>query len=260
MFISTVDPIAFSLGPVTFRWYGLLFSGGFIIGYFIMQYMFKLKHYKSEDLDKLLMVIFIGTVLGARLGHCFIYEPDFYLAHPIEILKIWKGGLASHGGGLGVLIALLIFVRGKQYTFFELTDMLSAPIALVGCLIRIGNFANSEILGIPTNSDYGVVFARIGENFPRHPAQLYEACAYFLTFICLLTLYFAWKKRPQGTLFGVFFTLIFGARFLIEPLKTEQADYSTGTIFTVGQYLSLPFILLGIVTFIWAFYSHRKGQ
>ena len=150
MFVSTLDPIAFSIGPLSIRWYGLLFSIGFIIGYCIMQYFFRKKNYKTEDLDKLLVYIFVGTVLGARLAHCFIYEPDFYLKYPSRILMIWEGGLASHGGCLGVLIAVLLFLRKTSYRFLELADMLCVPTALVCSMIRMGNFINSEILGIPT--------------------------------------------------------------------------------------------------------------
>lgn len=258
MFISFADPTAFTLGPITVRWYGLLFSGGFIIGYIIMQLMFRQKHYNTQDLDRLLVYIFAGTVLGARLGHCLIYEPDFYLSHPLEILKVWQGGLASHGGAIGVTLAVMLFNRKKKYGLMELGDMLCVPISLVACLIRVGNFMNSEILGIPTKADYGVIFARLGENFPRHPAQLYEALAYFLTFLILLAVYFLYKKRPHGLILGLMLIIIFSARLLIEPFKVEQADYSTGSFFTVGQYLSLPFVAVGIVIVLFAYASARR--
>lgn len=258
MFVSNLDPVALSLGPVTFGWYGLLFTGGFIIGYFIMQHFFKVKGYNTQDLDKLLLMLFLGTVIGARLGHCLFYAPDYYLANPLQILMIWKGGLASHGGTLGVLIVLWLFCRKSRYSFIELADMLSVPTALVCTMIRIGNFFNSEILGIPTNSDYGVVFARLGENFPRHPAQLYEAACYFVFFIALALLYHFYKKRPQGFIFGLFITLVFTSRFFIENIKVEQADYSTDSILTVGQYLSMPFIAAGLLMILWAYIKNSK--
>jgi phosphatidylglycerol:prolipoprotein diacylglycerol transferase len=258
LFVSNIEPLVLSLGPISIRWYGLLFSFGFIIGYFLMQYMFKKLQYKTEDLDKLLVLVFFGTVIGARLGHCFFYEPDFYLSHPLEILKIWHGGLASHGGTVGVLITVFIFCRRYQYRLLEMLDMLSIPVSLVSTLIRCGNFTNSEILGIPTHGDYGVIFARLGETFPRHPAQLYEACAYLITFIVLSLIYFNFKKRPHGLIFGLLFILVFGSRILIEPFKMEQADYSTGTIFTVGQYLSVPFILAGLAVIIYAYHRQKK--
>ena len=260
MFVNTLNPIAFTFGPLSVRWYGLLFSSGFIIGYIIMQIFFRRKHYQTEDLDKLLLYIFIGTVIGARLAHCLIYEPDFYLSNPIEILKIWEGGLASHGGALGVTVAVLVFLHSHKYRFLEIADMLCVPIALVCSMIRVGNFFNSEILGIPTGSDYGVIFARLGETFPRHPAQLYEAFAYFCVFIILFLIYQFYKKRPDGLILGLLLTLSFILRMLIEPFKIEQADYSTNSILNVGQLLSIPFVLTGIAVIIYSYMKSRKNK
>lgn len=254
MFFWDADPIAFSLGPITMRWYGLLFAGGFVLGYFIMGAMFKSKKYNTDDLDRLLLYIFAGTIIGARLGHCLIYEPDFYLANPLEILKVWNGGLASHGGTIGVIIAYFIFIkRSKKYHFMEIADMLSVPIALVCTFIRLGNLMNSEILGKPTNSDFGVVFLRLGEDFPRYPAQLFEGISYFIIFVLLSLLYIVWKQRPQGFLLGLLLLLIYTSRFFIEPFKEEQADYSTNIILNVGQLLSLPFIAgsLALLVILW---------
>lgn len=261
MFVSTLNPIAFSLGPLSIRWYGLLFSIGFIIGYCIMQYFFRRKNYKTEDLDRLLVYIFAGTVLGARLAHCFIYEPDFYLSHPSHIFMIWEGGLASHGGCLGVIIAVLLFLRKTSYRFLEIADMLCVPTALVCSMIRVGNFINSEILGVPTGSDtYGVIFAAIGDVVPRHPVQLYESAAYFSIFALLLCIYLFSRKRPQGLIFGLLFTLAFTARFVLEPFKVEQADYTTGSLMNVGQLLSIPFMLLGAGIIVYACVKNRKSN
>ncbi|MCR5536822.1 MAG: prolipoprotein diacylglyceryl transferase [Succinivibrio sp.] len=246
MFVSTISPLAFALGPLEVRWYGVLFSGGFIIGYFMMQYFFRRKHYATADLDQLLVYLFIGTVIGARLGHCFFYEPDFYLSHPLEILKIWKGGLASHGGTIGVMLSIYLFVRKKKYGFLELADMLSIPIALVCVMIRLGNFCNAEILGIPSAGDYGVIFASLGEDFPRHPVQLYEAAAYLGTFMILLCCYLKIKTRGSGFITGELLVLVFLARMLIEPYKLEQADYDLGLGLNLGALLSIPFVLLGL--------------
>lgn len=260
MFISTLDPVLFSLGPLTIRWYGALFSGGFIVGYFIMQHLFKLRGYDTRDLDKMLILIFAGTLIGARLAHCLIYVPDYYLAHPLEIFMIWKGGLASHGGTLGVLIALWWFCKRTKYSFFTIADMLSLPTALVCTLIRIGNFFNSEIVGIPTYSDYGVVFTALGETFPRHPAQLYEAICYFAIFLLLTGIYHLYKKSPAGFIFGLFIALVFTSRFIIEYVKVEQADYSTDSVLTVGQYLSIPFIIAGLLVMIWAYIKNKNKE
>lgn len=260
MFVWDIDPVAFSVGPVTLRWYGLLFSGGFVLGYFIMQAMFKRARYNTEDLDRMLFYVFLGTIIGARLGHCLIYDPSYYLAHPVDILKIWQGGLASHGGTVGVILAFTLFIRRSKgrYRFFEIADMIVVPIALVCTFIRIGNFMNSEILGIPTDSPFGVVFARLGEDFARYPAQLMEALAYYMTFILLLSLYIMWKKRPEGMLLAILLFCIFTARLLIEPLKIEQAEYSTHMALNVGQLLSLPFIAGSIVLMVYLFRRDRK--
>ena len=262
MFIWDGDPVALRLGPVLFRWYGLLFAGGFIIGYFMMYAMFKRAKYNTDDLDRMLIYIFLGTLIGARLAHCLIYEPDFYRSNPLEILYIWKGGLASHGGTLGVVLAFFIFIkRSKKYSFFEIADMLTVPIALVCTFIRIGNFMNSEILGKPTYGDFGVIFARLGEDFPRYPAQLFEAGAYFATFIILTILYFVWQRRPRGFMLGLLLFLIYTARFFIEPFKEEQADYSTHMALNVGQLLSIPFIIgaLLIMLISWL-YARKQAQ
>lgn len=258
MFISTLDPIAFSLGPIHVRYYGLLFSLGFIIGYLMMQYFFRKKQYKTDDLDKLLVYLFIGTVVGARLAHCLIYEPSYYLSHPLDILKIYEGGLASHGGCLGVIVAVVFFLRKAKYKFLELADMICIPTALVCSMIRVGNFFNSEILGSYTNSDYGVVFARLGEIAPRHPAQLYEAFAYFSIFLLIFAIHFLAKKRPSGLIFGLFFTLAFIARIIIEPFKMEQADYETSI--NVGLLISVPFVIAGICIIVISFYLNKKQQ
>ena len=256
LFVSTVNPIAFSIGPLEIRWYGLLFSGGFIIGYFIMQMMFRHRHWKSDDLDRMLVCMFLGTVIGARLGHCLFYEPDYFLSHPLEILKIWKGGLASHGGAAGVLIILAWFCHQYRSNFMMLADMMVVPTALVCALIRVGNFMNSVIVGIPTNGSFGVVFTALGEDFPRYPAQLFEAACYFTIFILLSLLFVFWRKRNSGMLFGLFVFSVFLSRFLIEYIKVEQADYLTGSSLTVGQYLSVPFIIAGLAIMLLA----HKGR
>lgn len=259
MFIVDIDPIAFRIGPLAIRYYGLLFAGGFIIGYFIMQAMFKSLHYKTEDLDKLLVYIFIGTVVGARLGHCLVYEPSFYLSNPIEILKIYEGGLASHGGTLGVILALYLFLRkNKQYKFLELVDMLSIPVALVATMIRIGNFLNAEILGKFYDGPFSVIFVRLHDGgIPRHPVQLYEALCYFGLFIVLSLIYKFYTSRPVGFIFSLLIIVIFGSRMVLEQFKLEQADYSTNIFLNVGQLLSIPFVIAGVVLLVYIF--RKKG-
>ena len=244
------DPILLQLGPLAIHWYGALFAGGFLIGYQIMQHIYRREGYPTEQLDKLLTYIFIGTVVGARLAHVIFYEPEYYFSNPIEILKIWRGGLASHGGTVGVLLAIWLFVKQHPDTrLFWLMDRLAIPTALVACFIRLGNFMNSEIVGLPTNGSWGVVFERI-DLLPRHPVQLYEAARYALTFLVLLSLYRLQKMKREGFGFGLFMTLIFGSRFLLEFVKTPQAAYESSFAISVGQWLSIPFILLGIIAMV----------
>lgn len=247
------DPALFSLGPLTVRWYGLMFALGFFIGYQIVAAMFKHEGAPEKWLGILLIYLVIGTIVGARLGHVFFYEWDYYSQHPDEILKVWNGGLASHGGTIGNIIALLIFSRfvskkAPSWTF----DKIVIPIALVGGLIRIGNLMNSEIYGGPTSLPWGFVFLRNGETIPCHPTQLYEAACYFALFALLMWMY--WKRNAEERpwlITGIFFIWVFGSRFLIEYVKNVQVPSEYEMIakygMNLGQMLSIPFILLGII-------------
>jgi len=241
-----VAPELFRVGPLVVRWYGLLFALLFWIGYLLGRWMYRTEGKDSERLNDLLVYLLIGTVVGARLGHCLLYEPVFYLAHPLEILKVWKGGLASHGGAVGVLIALYLFSRrnpGESYLW--LLDRVVVATALGGALIRLGNLFNSEILGLATTVPWAFVFERVDQT-PRHPVQLYEALCYALIFVGLIIVYRQLKSNtPQGSLTGLFLLAVFTARFLLEFLKERQADYGQNLPLSVGQILSIPFILAG---------------
>ena len=254
-FIWNADPILLDLGPLQLRWYGLLFTGGFLIGYYLMQWMYKREHKDVKQLDRLLIYMFAGAVIGARLGHVLFYQPEYYLQHPLEILMIWRGGLASHGGTVGMLIACYLFLRHTSDPYLYFVDRLTLPIAWGSMCIRLGNFFNSEILGPVTHSWFGIVFARVGPE-SRHPAQLYEAAAYLFTFLLLLFLY---KRKAgvwaNGFLTGTMFVSIFGLRFLIEFTKVEQADYVLNMPLNVGHLLSIPFIVLGL----YFLYRSRKN-
>ena len=264
-FISwNADPILFSLGPLSVRWYGLMFAIGFLIGYEIVSRMFKHEGAKEKWLGILLLYLVAGTVIGARLGHVFFYEWPYYSQHPSEILKIWEGGLASHGGTIGNIISLLLFSwlvskTPPSWVF----DKVVVPVALVACLIRIGNLMNSEIYGGPTSLPWGFIFLRNGETFPSHPTQIYEASAYLILFVILMWMY--WKKNMEERpwfITGFFFTWVFGFRFLIEYVKNVQvsselqmiADYGIN----MGQLLSIPFILLGIFLMVYALIKPRQ--
>ncbi len=253
------DPTLFALGPLAIRWYGLLFAAAFLIGFYLMQWIYRREQQPLEELDRLLLYLLIGTVVGARLGHVLFYDPGYYFAHPLDILKIWEGGLASHGGALGILLALFLYQRKHSYvSYLWLLDRLAIPAALGGMFIRIGNFMNSEILGIPTGGNWGVVFQRV-DALPRHPVQLYEATVYALIFLVLLLLY----RRPAirmraGALFGALMVLVFVARFFLEFFKTRQAAYEASFQISVGQWLSIPFVLLGLALLVHAYW--RRGH
>jgi len=255
--------------PVVF--YGAWFVLGFMVSYFIVVRLLtqKLQQDRFDSLekcrdsaalltDRLTWFVILGTLIGARLGHVFFYEWPLYQDQPLEIFKIWKGGLASHGGVLGVMAALCLFRRSikKQFptlTFIAILDLLVIPSGLVGCCIRIGNFFNQEILGPETSLPWGVIFGHPMEGgpvVPRHPTQLYEAIAYFAIF-CLLTS--LWRRRPAlwppGYLSGLFFILLFTTRFFLEFIKESQGYVIDESLLQTGQLLSLPFILLGFVLY-----------
>lgn len=230
------------------NWYGLLFASGFFLGYMIVRKMFRDENIPEKWLDKLLMYVMIATIIGARLGHVFFYDWSYYSAKPEKIIAVWEGGLASHGAVIGIIFALWLYSkRVSKKSILWILDRVVVPIAIAGCFIRLGNLMNSEIIGIPTGSDYGFIFTQLGETFPRHPAQLYESVSYLLIFILLF--YMFWKtdaKKKSGLLFGVFLTAIFTARFIIEFIKEGQADRDAELFLNTGQLLSIPAVLIGL--------------
>ena len=258
----TVDPEIFSIGAREIRWYALMFVVGFAIGYKIVERMWKREDINPKWIDPLLYYTLIGTVVGARLGHCLFYAPEYYLSNPFEILKMWEGGLASHGGVLGIIVAIYFYSkyvshRSMMWTF----DKLVTPTGLVAALIRFGNLINHEIYGHPTDKPWGFRFVTNLRAWkegaepiftpPCHPTQLYEAICYLLTFALCMWLYFkkdAWKK--EGFIFGIFMICIFASRFFIEYLKEVQETFEEGMTLNMGQLLSIPFVLMGIY-FVW---------
>jgi prolipoprotein diacylglyceryl transferase len=255
-----VDPELFPVGPLSIRWYGLLFAAAFYFSYLIVRKMFKKEGVSDEVLDRLTLYVFIGTVVGARLGHCLFYEPDYYLSNPVEIFKIWKGGLASHGGAIGILIALYLFVKKEKRPYIWILDRIAVVAAISGFFIRMGNLFNSEIYGYETDLPWGFVFVKAGETVPKHPTQIYEALAYILIFALLYYLYNAARKgnvRP-GLLFGWFLVLVFTARFFIEYLKEVQVEAEKTMTLKLGQSLSLPFIIAGIIILYFSYKNPKK--
>jgi len=239
---------------ITVRWYGLFFAIGFLIGYEIVARIFRHEGAPERWLGILLMWTVAGTIIGARLGHVFFYEWDVYSKDPVTILYIWQGGLASHGGTIGIIIGVILFSlittkRSPLWTF----DRLVIPIALVGGLIRLGNLMNSEIYGTATTLPWGFKFVNsrqwheMYEGLACHPTQIYEALCYFALFVLLMWMY--WKKNAEerpGLIFGVFFIGIFVPRFLIEFIKNDQVGFEAGMVLNMGQWLSVPFIIIGV--------------
>lgn len=253
----TANPILIN-SPVTIRWYGLMFVIGFYLGYLIMARIFRHEGAPEKWLGSLLVYVVVATIVGARLGHVFFYAWDYYSQHPIEILYTWEGGLASHGGTIGIMIAIILFsIFVTKKSPFWTFDRLVIPIALVGALIRIGNLMNHEIYGHPTDLPWGFRFVTNIHGWingaepifsqPSHPTQLYEAGCYLALFALLMWMY--WKKNAEkrpGLLFGVFFVVLFTCRFLIEFIKNPQEEFEIGMTLNMGQWLSIPFILMGI--------------
>jgi prolipoprotein diacylglyceryl transferase len=244
--IWNIDPVIVTFGPLTLGWYGLFFASGFLVGVNIMQWIYRRDGRDPGELDRLLWFVLGGTIVGMRLVHCLFYDPKYFLAHPLEILEIWKGGYASHGGAIGLLLAVYWYCRrAGRPTYLWLLDRLAIAAVITGAFIRIGNFFNSEIIGVPTDSVFGVVFLRV-DALPRHPVQLYEAITYLAIFLVMLWLYRTKRATANGVLTGTYLALVFGARFGLEFFKTPQATYEAGNVISVGQYLSVPFVVVGI--------------
>lgn len=258
--VWNVDPIIFRIGPVAVRWYSLLFVAGFPLGYWLFERFYKREGVDTKLLEPLLYALLIGTIVGARLGHCFFYEPAYFFSaeHWVEIFKPWKGGLASHGGAIGVILAAWWYASryGKKNGFDMLwvCDRLAICVAFAGCLIRLGNLFNSEIYGTVTDLPWGFIFERRGETLPKHPTQLYEALTYLLLGLFLLWQYdHGLEQRYRGWFLGVFFIVCFGMRSLIEFIKEPQVEFEENMTFDMGQWLSVPFIIVGILLVVYAY-------
>lgn len=253
--------------------YGLLFVSGIIIGFFVIRRMFRKERVREDLLDKLLMYMVIATVVGARLGHVFFYDWDQYKNNLLDIFKIWEGGLASHGAAAAILIALYIFSkRVSKKSMLWVLDRVSAPIAIAGCFIRLGNLVNSEIVGKETTVSWGFRFMKHDCDSPamdcawdqiplRHPTQIYEAAFYLATFLLLMYLY--WKRkayRREGLLFGVFMIVLWTGRFLVEFLKEGQTERDYTGWLNTGQWLSIPLIVIGIVILVRSLRNKKEPE
>ena len=287
----TANPEIFTLGPLSVRWYGLFFAIAFYAGYKIMEFVYKREGLDENETDRVSLHMIIGVVVGARLGHVLFYQPDYYFghyfgvidpgtgklieSHLLEVLQIWKGGLASHGAAIGILIALYLYSRKPQIpSYLWVLDRLILTVAFGGIFVRLGNLMNSEIYGHETSLPWGFRFVKdpasmhlaknpafegcinyMNTSFcPRHPTQLYEALGYLITFI-ILAIYYKnhsgpnkeKNPMPTGFMFGLFLILLFGVRFIVEFFKENQVDFESKLPLDMGQLLSIPFIIAGIV-------------
>jgi prolipoprotein diacylglyceryl transferase len=255
-----VSPEIFSIGNWAIRWYGLLFASSFFFGYLILVKVFNKEKIAIKFLDELTTYMIIGTVVGARLGHCLFYEPSYYLQHPLKILMVWEGGLASHGAGIALPLTIILFSRVRKFPFLWVMDRVVIVVALSGFLIRTGNLMNSEIFGIPTTLPWGFYFLRASNPAealdPRHPTQLYEGFSYLLIFLFLWRYYYLKDGKPSpGFIFGMFLVLVFGVRFFIEFIKEPQVGFEQSMFLNMGQLLSIPFVIAGVLLIL---YSKNK--
>ena len=272
------------IGPITLRWYGTFWLVGIVGAYFMVKWLYKDQKIKEELFDPLFIYSFIGILVGARLGHCLFYEPDYFLSSGTHFLEMfvpmhkmadgtWKftgyAGLASHGGTLGLMIALWLYCRKTKMNLWHVLDNIAIATPITACCIRLGNLMNSEIIGKPTDVPWAFIFEQV-DNIPRHPGQLYEAIAYFCFIFVMLGFY--WKSRGtrseergtkelstlnsqlstkkvgSGFYFGLVLTLIFTFRFFIEYTKADQVDFEAGMPFNMGQLLSVPFVIIGVAS------------
>ena len=263
-----VDPELFRIGSFAVRWYGLLFVSGFVLGYWMITKFFECDNVDKRILDPLLYTLLLGTLVGARLGHCIFYQPDYYFGSWdgfLEIFQVWKGGLASHGGTIVLFFCMMWFARKygpkNNFDFVWILDHLCIAVAFAATFIRLGNLFNSEIYGDVTSLPWGFVFERRGEVEPKHPTQLYEALSYFLLGLFLLWLYVKkLDKVYRGTFIGIFFIVCFGMRFIIEFIKEPQVEFEETMLLDMGQILSIPFIILGIGFLVYAWKKKQPAR
>ncbi|NOQ64237.1 MAG: prolipoprotein diacylglyceryl transferase [Methyloprofundus sp.] len=245
-FTWEIDPVLASFGSLRIHWYGALFALALLSNYIFMHWVYWRELNDTSDVDRLLWYCMGGSVLGARIAHVLFYSPSYYLAHPLKVFAIWEGGLASHGGVFGVLIALYIYQRKASFNYFWILDRAAIAASFSGCLVRLGNFFNSEIAGTATQAPWAVIFKRI-DDIPRHPVQLYESLSYLAISLFLFYLY---KKSDcfdfHGRLCAWFLVLIFSMRFYLEFYKVRLVNDATSAWLSTGQMLSIPFILVGL--------------
>lgn len=273
-----VDPVLIHLGGVEIRWYGLLWAIGLYVCWKVNERMYKRENCPAEWPDLLFFWMAAGVIIGARLGHCWFYEWHLtddpiqifswtiqyrnpYIEHPLRLLYIWEGGLSSHGGAIGLIIAAILLNKFKysrypqfQTSWLWILDRLCIGVCFTAMLIRLGNLMNSEIYGGPTDLPWGFIFVRDGQTVPCHPTQIYEILYCFVALCVTWPLYrYTQARRREGLLLGVFFEIVFVTRFLLEFIKNDQEAFEADYLLNMGQILSIPFIALGIYLIIRAY-------
>ncbi|MDD3108266.1 MAG: prolipoprotein diacylglyceryl transferase, partial [Alistipes sp.] len=242
-------PTLFTFGPLEVRYYGLMWALALGLSAYIFSNLIKREGYSEKIFDSIFWYGVLSTIIGARVGHCLFYDPGYYLTHPIEILYIHQGGLASHGAAIGLLVGLWLFSRKNKMSYLWALDRITIAVCISGALVRIGNLMNSEIYGTVTSLPWGFIFVRNQETLPMHPTQLYEAFFYFLLFGLLCWMYYRRNlaHTRQGFMFGIFLIALFGFRFFVEFIKNPQEEFERNMMLDMGQWLSIPFVILGVV-------------
>ncbi len=284
------DVVAFSLGPLEVRWYSLCWCLGLFAVYQLMHYLFKEQKLGEDKFEPMFLYCFLGILLGARLGHCLFYEPAYFLSHPVEMILPMRQfpdgewhftgyeGLASHGGTLGLMIAIILYSRKVKLNLMHILDNVAIVTPVCACAIRLGNLMNSEIIGCPTDMPWAFIFERVDMQ-PRHPGQLYEAICYAMFFVIGWVIYRRSFKEDvvksysnkgdkklfdirvgSGFYFGLCLFLIFLSRIFIELTKENQVDFESGMMFNMGQLLSVPFVVLGLYCMLGGKYCRRISE
>ncbi len=268
----TVDPVLISFGSVEVRWYGLMWALGFFVGYYIESKIYEREQVPDEHLESLFFYMMFGTIIGARIGHCFFYDPAYYFSHLSEVLQVWKGGLSSHGGACGILLSLWIFSKFVvKKNFIWVMDRIVIPVAFCGACIRFGNLMNHEIYGHPTDVPWAFEFIKNIHQWqrgaepifsaPSHPTQIYEVLYCLVTLGAVLFLY--WKtnaRKFEGFIYGVFLIGVFLTRSFLEFIKNSQESFEDDMILNMGQILSLPLVIWGLYLLGKSFVAMRKGE
>jgi len=256
--VWNIDPIAFSFGSIKVHWYGIFFATGLLGAYFLGEWLFEKEGKDKRLLEPYFIYLIIGITVGARLFHIIFYDLDYFLQHPLDMFKVWKGGLASHGGALGAILATYLFCKKYKIDFKWMMARVAMATMIVVGFIRIGNFFNSEIVGLPTQSTLGIIFQRV-DNISRHPVVLYESISYFTIFFILLWLYHKLEyKKFTNIATGLVLTLAFLARFFLEYIKTPQSEFANLLPLSMGQILSLPFIIVGLFLLVKGYLNNNR--